>query len=168
MNQEGFGSNGSAFEYTVPREGSARTRKKLLLLGLYALWVIVIFALGVWSRILLPLLCFIPLSLWILVFLTWRLSQKEIKLSFFAGKLTVIRMYDGKNPKTLAEIPLKGLRTMAPYHPGDELRLKGKRIIYATRTGTPQDAYLATWGDSALLFEANEKALKIIKYYHGT
>lgn len=167
MNNEGFGSNGSAFEYTVADEGRRRSLSRLLLLLAYALWTVAFFTIGILTRILLPLLCFIPLSLWIIIFLTWRFSKKEIKLRFLAGKLTVIRQFDGKNPKTLAEIAIKDIETIKSYEDADTALLQGKRVIRALKGESVYGAYLAVFGNTALLFETNEKALKILKYYGG-
>ena len=165
MNSEGFGSNGSAFEYTVTDEGRYRSLSRLLLLLSYAVWTVAFFIAGALSRIFLPLLCFIPLSLWILVFLTWRLTKKEIKLSFLAGKMTVIRQFDGKNRKTLAEVTIKEMDTVKRYEESDAALLHGKQVIRALRGDQADGAYLAVFGNTALLFEANEKALRILKYY---
>ena len=167
MNREGFGSNGAAFEYTVTDEGRYRSLSRLILLLAYALWTVIFFTVGVLTRILLPLLCFIPLSLWIIIFLTWRLTKKEIRLSFLAGKLTVIRQYDGKNQKILAEVTIKEIDTVKRYEASDAELLHGKQVIRALRGEQTDSAYLALFGNTALLFEANEKALKILKYYGG-
>ena len=167
MNNEGFGSNGSAFEYAVATEGKRQSLTRLILILAYVVWTVGIFTAGVLSRILLPLLCFIPLSLWIIVFLTWRLTKREIKLVFLAGKLTVVRQLDGKNPKTLWELTIKEIETFKLYEAADEAALCGKRVIAATRTENRSGAYLAIAGNTALIFEANEKALKILKYYGG-
>ncbi|MBR2354584.1 MAG: hypothetical protein IKA76_08800 [Clostridia bacterium] len=167
MNNEGFGSNGSAYEYTVACEGRRKTLSRLILLTVYAIWVIAFFTMGVLTRILLPLLCFIPLTLCILVFFTWRLTKKEIKLSFLAGRMTVIRQFDGKNQKKLAEVPIKEIETVKPYDASDVSLLHGKHVIHALKNDSEEGAYLALFGQTALLFEANEKALKILKYYGG-
>ncbi len=167
MNNEGFGSNGSAFEYTVAAKGRACSLSRLLLILAYVIWVVVIFTVGILSRILLPFLGFVPLSLWIIVFFTWRLTKREIKLVFLAGKMTVIRQFDGKNQKVLAEVTIKEIESFKPYEADDETLLHEKRLITATRTEDRTGAYLALWGNTALLFEANEKVLKILKYYGG-
>lgn len=168
MNSEGFGSNGAAFEYTVAKEGRTRTRRRLWLILLYVSWVVIFFTAGVLIKLILPLLCFIPLSLWILAFLTWRWSKEEMKLSFLGGGLTVTRQYDGKNAKKLFEARIKDLRRLTVYTPEaleNYRRNNGNAVVYATKTETLQGAYLAIWDERALVFEANEKALKIIKYY---
>ena len=165
MNYEGFGSNGSAFEYTVANEGRGRSLTRLILLLSYAVWTVAFFTVGILTRILLPLLCFIPLSLWILIFLTWRLSKKEIKLSFLAGRLTVTRQFDGKNKQTLAEVAIKDIEQIKLYEDADTALLRSKRVIRALSGDRTDGAYLAVFGNRAVLFETNEKALKIFKYY---
>ena len=167
MNREGFGSNGSAFEYTVPREGKSQTIRRLLLLGAYAAWVILFFTVGVLSRILLPCLALVPISVWILSYFTWRFSKKELKLGFYTGTLTVTRQFDGRNARPIAKITIKDLKWIRPYTEEDaHLLSEARHLICATRSGTAETgAYLALWEDNALVFEANEKALKILKYY---
>lgn len=168
MNSEGFGSNGSAFEYVIPREGRYQTVRRIILLSAYALWVILFFTVGVLTRILLPCLALIPISVWILSFFTWRFSKKEWKLGFFTGKLTVTRQFDGKNKKEIVKVAMKDLKAVRPYTAKDKTLLtQSKQTLIATRNGAPEGAYLALWEGHALVFEANEKALKIIKYYAG-
>lgn len=168
MNNEGFGSNGAAFEYAIPREGKTRTSRRALLIVAYVAWVMIFFTVGVLTRLALPLLCFIPLSLWILVFLTWRWTKEEIKLSFLGGGVTVTRMYDGRNPKKLYEARIKSLRQITDCTPKklEQYEKSGRhQILYAIRGDHPEGACLAVWDGQVLIFEANEKALKIIKYY---
>ena len=168
MNGEGFGSNGAAFDYVIAREGKTRTRRRCLLILLYVTWVVLFFTAGVLSRLLLPLLCFIPLSVWILSFFTWRWSKEEINLSFLGGGITVARQFDGKNSKKLYEARLKNLRLVTDYTPK---RMEGYlknpkyRILYATKTDRLDGTVLAVWEDCVLVFESNEKALRAIKYY---
>ncbi|MBE6546033.1 MAG: hypothetical protein E7668_01160 [Ruminococcaceae bacterium] len=167
MNNEGFGSNGAAFEYTVTKEGKQRTRRRLLLILLYIAWVVIFFTVGTLTRLMLPLLCFIPLSLWIIVFLTWRWTKEEIKLSFLGGTLTVTRMYDGKSPKKLAEVRIKDLELIAKDAEKRLADYPKDSVIYAVRDDSAEGAYIAAWGEQALVFETNEKALKILKYYYS-
>ncbi len=168
MNNEGFGSNGGAFEYVVAKKGRTCWRRRLLLILAYTVWVVGIFIAGVVIKLILPLLCFIPLSVWIFIFLTWRWSKEEIKLSFLGGGLTVTRQYDGKNPKVLYEARLRDLRLVTGYTKEkleEYQKASGREILYATRTEQLDGSYLAVWDGRVLVFEANDKALKIIKYY---
>ncbi len=168
MNSEGFGSNGVAFEYVIAKEGKVRSRRRFLLILAYVIWVVGIFIAGVMIKLILPLLCFIPLSVWILIYLSWRWSKEEVKLSFLGGGLTVTRLFDGKNPKVLYEARLKELRLLTKYTP-ETLKIyqadPAYEVLFAIRTEEPEEAYLAVWNGRVLVFEINEKALKIIKYY---
>ena len=165
MNNEGFGSNGAPFAYTVTKEGKECRRRRLLLILLYIAWVVIFFTVGTLTKLMLPLLCFIPLSLWILVFLTWRWTKEEIKLSFFGGVLTVTKMYDGKNAKPLAEVPIRDLAFLSKNIEEALADRPKESIIYALRDGVTENTYITAWDGRALVFEANEKALKILKYY---
>ena len=165
MYNEGFGSNGSAYEYTVAKEGRARSTRKLALLLLYVAWIVIFFSVGMLTRILLPLLCFIPLSLWILVFLTWRFTKEEVKLGFFSGSLTVTRLFDGKNPKVLLETKLKDITAFGKHNDEAPESFEKKTVILALKDGFDENTYIAETESAVLFFEANEKALKIIEYY---
>lgn len=55
MNNEGFGTNGVPFEYTIEKKGKNVTRRKILLMIAYVAWVIVFFTTGVLVKLILPL-----------------------------------------------------------------------------------------------------------------
>ena len=165
MNNEGYGSNGAPFKYTIEKQGKSRTRRRILLILAYVAWVIVFFAAGAILKLILPLLCFIPLSVWFLSWLTWRFTHEEISIKLFAGTMTVTRTYDGKMPKKLTEVKLKDMDCFEKYSVEKIGKYNAKNIIDATANGNYNDAYIAAWGETAVVMEVNEKALKIIKYY---
>ena len=165
MNNEGYGSNGVPFEYAVEKQGKEKTKRKLLLILLYVAWGILFLSVGILVKLILPLLCFIPLSLWALIWLTWRFTHEEICITLFSGTMTVTRKFDGKNAKKLAETRIKNIEFFEKYSQNNFESIKDKNIIYATATENFEQAYIAVWGETAVIMEVNEKALKIIKYY---
>ncbi len=79
--------------------------------------------------------------------------------------MTVTRKFDGKNAKKLAETRIKNIEFFEKYSQNNFESIKDKNIIYATATENFEQAYIAVWGETAVIMEVNEKALKIIKYY---
>lgn len=168
MNNEGFGSNGAPFTYTVEKEGKTKKKRKILLIALYVVWVIVFFTVGVLTKLILPLLCFIPLSVWLLVWLTWKYTHEEISITLFSGTMTVTRLFDGKKPKKLAEVKIKDIECYERYSAEKIAEYKPENVINGIRDTNYDEAYIASWGESAVIMETNEKAVKIIKYYNSS
>lgn len=165
MNNVGYGSNGAPFEYSVSIPAAQRARRKGLLIVFYVAFLLVFVIGGAILRFLLPLLCFTPLLLWMICFFTWRWSNEEIKLSFFTGEISLIRMYDGKNPKKLYSGKIKEIKLFEAATEELIEAHKGDRMIIAAEDLKSEELYLARWDDCCLVFEALPKALEIIKYY---
>ncbi|MBQ8441016.1 MAG: hypothetical protein IJX19_10165 [Clostridia bacterium] len=176
MNDLGIGS-GMAYEYVVNEKKNATVVcKRICLLLLYALWAVGFLVVGMTTRLLVPLMALVPLSLWIIVFLTWRFTQIEYELSFFSGVVTVSRIYGGRTRKKLAEITI---RDMVGIYPCDEEYAQKidsfgheKEIMAAGSLDSP-DLYAALWRDEdgkkyLLWFEATEKALKVFRFYNSS
>lgn len=172
----GFGANGAPYEYAVSEAKSGTLRaKKIALVAAYVLWGVLLLAIGLLTRLLVPLLALVPLSIWILVFLTWRYTQVEYEYSFFSGKLTVARILGGRTRKVLTEVTIRELSQVFPYT--EENLEKAERFgaeetwFAASGTEAP-DLYVALWEDKErekkcmLCFNANEKAIRILRYYN--
>ena len=163
---EGYGSNSAPFEYTIEKQGKDVKKRKILLILLYIAWTVLFLSVGVIVKLILPLLCFIPLSLWILVWLTWRFTHEEIKVTLSAGTMVVTRLFDGKNAKNLAEVKIKDIECFEKYSEEKMQKCNRDNIIYATQNTNLEEAYIVIWGNITVVMETNEKALKIIKYYN--
>ena len=176
MNHDsGFGANGAPFEYAVAEAKTKKLKlKKAALLCAYVLWG-AIALIGGASTGILPILCFIPLTIWIFVFLTWKYTQIEYEYSFFSGRLTVSKILGGRTRKKITEVTLRDLSAVLPYtdENADRANLYGARNAYfAASSVEAPDLYIALWEDAEtkkknlLCLELNEKAIKIIKYYN--
>ena len=168
MNNEGFGANGAPFEYTIEKNGKQRSTRRVLMIFSYIAYVIVVFVVGVLSKLLVPVLCFIPLSVWIISYFTWRYTKEEVKITLFGGTMTVTRMFDGKNPKKLAEIKIKDIKRLDPYSDTALESAKKDGVIYAVRNESCEGAYILISENVTIVMETNEKAMKIIKYYNNS
>ena len=92
---------------------------------------------GVIVKLILLLLCFIPLSLWILIWLTWRFTHEEIKVRLSAGTMVVTRLFDGKNAKDLAEVKIKDIECFEKYSEAKMQKRDRDNVIYATHNANP-------------------------------
>ncbi|MBQ9805627.1 MAG: hypothetical protein IJW49_03870 [Clostridia bacterium] len=176
MNRDsGYGTNGAPFEYAVS-EAKSKTLlfKRITLIALYCLWAGGWLFVGFWFQLIVPFLALIPLTLWIIVLLTWQFTQIEYEYSFFAGVLTVCRIRGGRSRKKLAEITI---REIAEFYPCTEEfaskidAFREEKTIFAASSVSATGLCVALWNDeengkTALYFEPNEKALKILKYYN--
>ena len=175
-NDSGFGANGAPFEYAVAEAKTAKLKlKKLLFLAAYVLYAATVLIVGVAVKLILPILCFIPLSIWIIVFLTWKYTQVEYEYSFFSGRLTVSKILGSRKRKKLTEIHLRDLCAVFPYENENLSRAEAfgaKDSVFAASSMEAPDLYVALWEDAEtktkhmLCLELNEKAIKIIKYYN--
>ncbi|MBQ8310192.1 MAG: hypothetical protein IJX80_04160 [Clostridia bacterium] len=175
-NESGFGANGAPYEYAVAEAKTKRLMlKKLLFIAAYILWGATVLIVGVITKLILPLLCFIPLSIWIIVFLTWRYTQVEYEYSYFSGKLTVSKILGGRTRKKLCEVMLRDLSAVFPYSDANLSRTQAfhaEKTVFAASDAASANLYIALWQDTdsskhmILFFEPNEKAVKIIKYYN--
>ena len=174
-NDSGFGANGAPYEYAVAQAKNKKLKmKKIGMVALYVLWGAVALIGGASTNIL-PILCFIPLTIWILVFLTWKYTQVEYECSFFSGKLTVSKILGEKTRKPITELLLKDLTAVLPCNEESTARIDAfgaTECFFAASSPEATGLYAALWVNPdtkkrcVLYFEPNEKALKIIKYYN--
>lgn len=171
----GFNTSGAPYEYTVAEKKNGKlVFKRITLIALYILWGAVFLFAGFALRIIVPFLALIPLSLWVLVFLTWRLTQVEYEYSFFGGALTVSRVLGGRTRRELCQITIRTLTAALPYENAFIPKIEAynpQKTIFAASSEDAQNVYCLIWTDGdgcccSLFFEPTEKALKILRYYN--
>jgi hypothetical protein len=179
MNMDsGFASGGISFEYTVAEKKTPQLMlKKVALIIGYILWALLLFVVGSASKLFVPLMALIPISLWILVYFTWRYTQVRYEYSFFAGDLTVSRILNDRFRKTLVKVHIRNIAAILPYE--DEYTPKAEafgaeKIIFAASGYDAPTLYVAMWKDEdsgkklLLCFEPDEKCIKILRYYNAS
>lgn len=168
--------SGIPYEYVVEEKSTAAVKmKKATFVALYVLWVAIFFFAGAMTKLILPLLAFIPITTWILVWLTWKYTQVEYEYSVFSGEITVSRILGGKKRKVLAKLAINGLFAVIPYN--DEYihkinNFEAQKTVMAASCPDAPNAYIALWTEEEtrmlLFFEPDEKILKLIKYYNAS
>ena len=109
----------ATYEFAVSqkKEGKWRLYRALLLL-FYVFYVLTILFIGMKYSFIAPLLAFIPLSLWVIVFITWRYVNVDYEYSVTSGILTFTKVYGNRQRRKIFEMALRDAVRIAPL--GDE------------------------------------------------
>ena len=90
------------YEYVIkPKRDKKNVLGRIMLVIVYILFVIGWLFFGILTRIFFPLLALIPLSLWFLVFATWRYVNVEYEYAIESGIITFTKIYGGKSRKRI-------------------------------------------------------------------
>lgn len=163
----------SAYEYAVkPKRSASLVLRRAGLIIFYMIFVILWFVFG-FATGFFPLLAFIPLSLWVLIFLTWRYVCPEYEYSIVSGEITFATVYGGRSRRTALSFRLKDCSLIAPLSECDERieRYAPEKVYDMSVSQSSPGAYVALvevgGKRTAVLFEATDKALKICRFYNS-
>ncbi len=149
--------------------------RKILLILAYAVYVIVHFAIGSIVKLIIPLLALVPVTTWILVWLTWRYAQLSYEYSFYQGAITVNRCFGSRTKKAIANVKIKNITEVIRCNGNESEKLRdvdARNVVFAASSNDALDLTLVLYTSDtnekmALYFETNEKAIKIMKYYNS-
>ncbi len=159
-------------EYTVTQkpEGKYRLFRTGMIL-LYILFAVTFFLLCTAGPVKIPMLiALLPVSLWILVYYTFRYVSLEYEYTLSSGVMTFVTVYGGRTRRVLFALPIKDMTEIAPLCAGD----LPKNTLYDLRGDKKAtDAYrfavrTSDGKEISVLFQPTEKALKILEYYNPT
>ena len=155
---------------------------RVALIAFYVVFVAAILIAGFVTRILWPLLALIPISLWVLVFITWRYVSVEYEYSATSGVLTFSKIYGNKSRRRVLDITLKDAVCIAPlssdehyhfaqhYQPEKEFSAVSSMrsdgiwfILFELGANTSKEKRRAVF-----YFEPDDKLLRICRYYNPT
>ena len=150
--------------------------KRITLVFIYIAFVIAALLFGFWSRISVPLLAFIPIALWMLIFVTWRYTDVDYEYSLTSGYLTFSAIYGSRSRKKHFETQIKSMALIAPYSDDYFERVKAyspEIEYYALSSKNSENAYFALFENSdgkksIFIFEADDRALHIFKFYNSS
>lgn len=163
------------YEFVVEqkKEGVFLLRKILFLLGYILIgigWILV----GLKTRILAPVLALAPLSIWVLVFLTWKYSCIEYEYSLEAGDLNATIVYGGKKRKSVCRLKIKDCLMIAPETDKtreEASRLKPNEVVSFVSSKKETEVYLLVGDDEdgkrwCLRLEPTAKAISVWHFYN--
>ena len=173
----GFNSGGAPFECVVAEKKTAALKmKKLALVLLYVMWVVVWLAVGAITKLLAYLFALVPISLWVIIFLTWRYTQVQYEYSFFAGEITVSRILNDRFRKVMLKVHIRAIEKVLPCtddHKAEIERFEAQKTVFAASDENAPGLCVALWYDEEseqkikLYFEPDEKSVKILRYYNA-
>ncbi len=166
----------STYEYVAsPRKQPAYRLKRALMVIAYAVYVVALLIVGMTTKLLVPMLALVPLSLWIIVFFTWRYVSVEYEYSLTGGVMSLSYIYGGRSRKHVADIRIKSMSAVAPFD-GEYIKqaeaYAPEHTLDFTSDLQKPEVYYALYETEEgrrgiLYFEATEQTLKILRYYNS-
>ena len=165
------------YEYVIkPKKDKKNKLLRFSLVMLYILFVLGWFGFGIWSRIFLPLLALIPLSLWFLVFATWRYANVEYEYAVEMGVITFTKIYGGKSRKRILIFDIRDAEVFLPL--GDSATRRAlddfdpKTEFSFAASEDAEGSFLALCTDEddariAISFTADDRLLRLLKIYNA-
>ena len=173
----GFNSGGIPFECVVAQKKTAALMaKKAALVIIYILWVVVWLVVGALTKLIAYLLALIPISLWVIIFFTWRYTKVQYEYSFFAGELTVSRILNDRFRKVLMTVQIRKMTAVLPVNSESKAEIErfgAEKTVFAASDESAEGLCVAMWTDEdsgeriRLYFEPDEKSRKILRYYNA-
>ena len=122
-----------------------------------------------------PLMAFVILLEWILIFFTWRYVSIEYKYETVSGGIRFYKVYGGKKKKLLLDKRIKEFDRIEPYT--NDARAELEKIKFTekhicTRSQKDHtDCFYAIYevgeNKGIIVFEATQASLKILKFYNA-
>lgn len=102
------------------------------------------------------------------IIVLWRQTKIEFEYLIVSGSLTMDKIIALKKRKQIADIKLPEAEAILPYA---DAKLDGIPVTFAVTTPSAEDAYCIIYkseggNKKALVFNTNEKTLKMLKYYN--
>lgn len=170
----------NTYEFVVEQAKDGKWRlARLGMIALYVLLTIAWFVVG-FTTGLVPLLALVPVTLWIIVFFTWRYVSVEYEYSIMSGELTFSKIYGGRSRRTQMTMKLRDASLIAPLD-GDVYSAKAtayrpEKEFFAISSLKAPDIYFMLFelenpkngkkSRAIFYFEATAGALKTCRFYN--
>ena len=164
----------NTYEYAATQKSEGKWLiYRILLMALYISYTAGYFIFIFVTRMI-PLGALIPVTLWIIIYFTWKYTKPDYKYVIEAGKLTFYVLYGNKKKRQKAEIQISSAEKIAPVHDiSDEISAFAPQNTYnALPSVNAADAYAALYKDEAgkrcvFYFVATAQALKLLHFYNS-
>ena len=173
----------STYEFAVHQKNEGKWRlARIGMILFYIAFVAGWLAFGFTLSLFVPLLALIPISTWILVFITWRYVSVEYEYSITAGELTFSKIYGGRSRSKKLTLKLRDAVRIAPledeqeaarataYHPEREFSaissLRAPDIYFALFEYKYLEHGKEKTRRAIFYFEATARALQICRFYN--
>jgi len=171
---EGLWSSDAPYEVSISQKVDAKTHlKRIGLIISYVLWSALLIFLGAKTVLLAPFLCFIPLSLWVIVHFTWRLTQIDYEYVYYAGEITINKIYGSSKKKKLISDKISNFTLICPYNEEFALRVSSMcpaKTNYCCSSLDDVTLYLLVYEQEGkkyvYVINTDEKSEKILRYFN--
>ena len=161
-------------EYAVTQKPEGRyLGRRIFLITLYVIYAAAFMLLCLAGPVKIPMLVsLLPVTLWILIFFTWRYAAVEHEYMIASGTITFVNIYGSRTRRVLFSCVIKDMMQIAPLSDTAQYSFSDAAAVIDMRGSVKaEDGYFFTIKDAdgkkvAVLFEATEKAVKIMKYYN--
>lgn len=167
-----YANNYTEFAVVQKPEGKYLGRR-ILLISLYIIYAAAFCLLFLAGPVKIPMLVsLLPVTLWILIFFTWRYAAVEHEYMISSGTITFVNIFGGRTRRVLFSCVIKDMMQIAPLTETAQYTFADAEAVIDMRGSVKaEDGYFFTIRDAdgkkvAVLFEATEKAVKIMKYYN--
>ncbi|MBQ9802904.1 MAG: hypothetical protein IJW51_07550 [Clostridia bacterium] len=171
----------ATYEFAVSQRKEGKwVLARILLVAFYITYVLAILFIGMKYSVIAPLLAFIPLSLWVIVFITWRYVNVDYEYSVTSGMLSFTKIYGNRQRKKIFEMSVKDAVRIAPLgEESEDARATAytpEREFVGVSSMKAPDIYFMLFelNDSKnrekrraiFYFEATAKMLSICRFYN--
>ena len=175
-------SDFNSFEFTV--EQAKEGKWKLARIGMVCLYILYAVAIAVIIGVALPgmvpLFALVPVTLWIIVYFTWRYVSVEYEYSIISGELTFSKIYGGRSRREVMKMRVRDASLIAPLD-GDVYSAKAtayqpEKEFSAVSSMTAPDIYFMLFeledpksgkkSRAIFYFEATAGTLKTCRFYN--
>lgn len=109
----------NSYEFVVEQAKEGKWKlARMGMIALYALYCAAWLVAGLVTK-LIPLLALVPVTLWIIVFFTWRFVSVEYEYSIMSGELTFSKIYGGRSRRTVMKTRVRDASLIAPLDGGE-------------------------------------------------
>ncbi len=172
----------STYEFAVTQKIEGKWLfARIGLIFFYAAYAVGLLLFGMRYSLIAPLLALIPITLWVIIFISWRYVAVDYEYSITSGVLTFSKIFGNRSRRTVLEIKLRDAVRIAPldnaehsarataWHPEREYSaissLKAADIYFILfEYENPRDRKEKR--RAIFYFEATGKALQICRFYN--
>ena len=167
----------NTYEYAATQKSEGKWRlRRILLLSAYVIYTAIYFVAIFLSKFI-PLGALIPVTLWIIVFFTWRYVKPDYKYVIEKGTLTFFITYGNKKKKSVPPVmsfKISSAEAIAPRAEVEALAnvLHGVKVYSAVPSLNAADQYGALYKDESgsycvFYFVATSQGLKLLRFYNS-
>jgi hypothetical protein len=173
-------SDFNSYEFVVEQANEGKHRlARMGMVALYVLYCIAWLVAGLITK-LIPLLALVPITLWIIVYFTWRYVSVEFEYSIMSGELTFSKIFGGRSRRQVMKMRVRDASLIAPLD-GDVYSAKAteyqpEKEFSAVSSMSAPDIYFMLFEledektgkkhRAIFYFEATAGALKCCRFYN--